>query len=1284
MKLKNILLPLMALAIGSNVFGANGDIGGLNIRTSSTGTAPFTIPAPGANTVLKFSGGTSIPTAGFIGNASIDPNAGIMLSKLAQNPLDRSLHIGTQPLSSISNAGTLAGLNSVNGSLIDNGSITGADIAGATISLDKLIFPNDPNVWLNGNGTFSVPPGSGSGATNISIVAGPSSVSVNSDTGTDGSILAADSVNAGLLLPSEKAKLANLSGVNTGDQTSVTGNAGTVTTINGKIIAGSNVTISGNGTNADPYAINSSGSGGGGSGDVTGPAGGVVDNQLTAFNGTTGKIVKGSTVTGIAKLTSGVPSAAVAGTDYVIPSGTVANATNADTVTTNANLTGDITSVGNATAIAPGVIVNADISPSAAIAVTKLDSAVATDAEVASAYVPKTTTVNGQALSGNINITIPTPVYLGQITSLGQNIPAPGTANRYYTTQVVGTLTDPDAAGVSVTIGGRLIDNGSQWLAESGQAVPVSIYVDSDLGNDGADGLSDLTAKKTLASAIPLVGSGGRLRVRRGSRFFEDVKNMANNTTIEAYGSGNRPIFDGSRPIPAGNWTPHGSVANVWVANVTLPQATVYNPPGNQWGIMLWDERTNTTNVTARLNYYTSGADIAANIAYVGANPGTFTAHLVGSTNKDARAAVGTQYTFYVNTADSTNPGSNNRPIYYVDMTQHFVMSPGCYVYDMVFQRAGNKDMIGIQYGAGLPGPGGFSRVDILEPSCHAFVAGGMEFRDCLAVGGRWSISYNGAGFHNYRDTLNYGTSKGCQFFNCRAEKFTTGFYTHGSGGSAAEHYSFDVRNCVAVDCTVAVSSGSVTTTITVDRMKAVNCGSFLSTDSGSSPAFISNSSFISNLTGNAGWLTTIGAGPITATNCTAVLRSASGGVNRPFVNSHASNKSTLTLNKCSIYGGIPGATSQNQNFDVSLVDCIYYSTSGTNENVIPWSGTVTATNSYLRIGTTTIDALRTANPGIDSSCFGPWIVQPYSKTIVEADLNNTVGTRTATYGGSGDVLTLSNVDTITPVRGIRVVDAYGSGLHYDGRIVAILTTGGSGTIQVDPAPTGAFSSKTVKYKSFNKQIWPITDDICPIAQNGLSFSTTNVWRYTIGQSIRISNIRSNRTPFGIRKITAISGNIVTIDRACRWYVGDNGSVGYAPITGGTGVVLPTVSVAFDQYINRAGTTGTVTKVEGGTANLSESSSTANFNGSGTLDNFNTYGADGASVVRGQVRNDEGFVNAGIPLTPGDTLTLQADCYIPGLDVSWITEPRMTGRLEPVNGSDITRLRIGAETALLP
>lgn len=73
--------------------------------------------------------------------------------------------------------------------------------------------------------------------------------------------------------------------------------------------------------------------------------------------------------------------------------GTAAGLT-AGTVTTNANLTGDVTSVGNATSIAAGVIVNADVNASAAIALSKLAATTASRALVsdASGFITAATT----------------------------------------------------------------------------------------------------------------------------------------------------------------------------------------------------------------------------------------------------------------------------------------------------------------------------------------------------------------------------------------------------------------------------------------------------------------------------------------------------------------------------------------------------------------------------------------------------------------------------------------------------------------------------------------------------------------------------------------------------------------------------------------------------------------------------------------------------------------------------------------------------------------------------
>ncbi|MEY4338114.1 MAG: hypothetical protein RL680_1009 [Actinomycetota bacterium] len=57
-----------------------------------------------------------------------------------------------------------------------------------------------------------------------------------------------------------------------------------------------------------------------GSGDVSGPASSV-DSELALFNSTTGKLIKRASLTGLVKATSGVASAATAGTDYVAPAG---------------------------------------------------------------------------------------------------------------------------------------------------------------------------------------------------------------------------------------------------------------------------------------------------------------------------------------------------------------------------------------------------------------------------------------------------------------------------------------------------------------------------------------------------------------------------------------------------------------------------------------------------------------------------------------------------------------------------------------------------------------------------------------------------------------------------------------------------------------------------------------------------------------------------------------------------------------------------------------------------
>lgn len=64
-----------------------------------------------------------------------------------------------------------------------------------------------------------------------------------------------------------------------------------------------------------PYRTGNKGTDGAGTGDVVGPASSV-DSEIALFNSTTGKLIKRASISGLAKLTSGVLSAAASGTDY--------------------------------------------------------------------------------------------------------------------------------------------------------------------------------------------------------------------------------------------------------------------------------------------------------------------------------------------------------------------------------------------------------------------------------------------------------------------------------------------------------------------------------------------------------------------------------------------------------------------------------------------------------------------------------------------------------------------------------------------------------------------------------------------------------------------------------------------------------------------------------------------------------------------------------------------------------------------------------------------------------
>ena len=98
---------------------------------------------------------------------------------------------------------------------------------------------------------------------------------------------------------------------------------------------------------------------------------------------------------------------------------------NAGTVTTNANLTGDVTSVGNATVIAAGVVTNADINAAAGIAKTKLAALGIVDADVSAISESKVTNLTTDLAAKQANLTLTTTGTSGAATLVGATLNVP-------------------------------------------------------------------------------------------------------------------------------------------------------------------------------------------------------------------------------------------------------------------------------------------------------------------------------------------------------------------------------------------------------------------------------------------------------------------------------------------------------------------------------------------------------------------------------------------------------------------------------------------------------------------------------------------------------------------------------------------------------------------------------------------------------------------------------------------------------------------------------------------
>jgi len=223
----------------------------------------------------------------------------------------------------------------------------------------------------------------------------------------------------------------------------------------------------------------------------------IVDTKLATIS-TAGKVSNSATTATSANTASAIIARDASG-NFTAGTITANLSGNASTVTTNANLTGDVTSVGNATSIAAGVIVNADVNASAAIAGTKISP------DFGSQNVTTTGTVTGASLSPTSSTVPSNGVYL------------------------------PAANNVAISTGG----SGRLFVDSSGRvgvgAAPATIF---DTTESAAGAYSSWTIRNTATNGyaqqqflIGANGASGQAAINYAPGIFFAIGPTANDTT---------------------------------------------------------------------------------------------------------------------------------------------------------------------------------------------------------------------------------------------------------------------------------------------------------------------------------------------------------------------------------------------------------------------------------------------------------------------------------------------------------------------------------------------------------------------------------------------------------------------------------------------------------------------------------------------------------------------------------------------------------------------------------
>ncbi|MBI1179095.1 MAG: hypothetical protein GC201_00955 [Alphaproteobacteria bacterium] len=306
-------------------------------------------------------------------------------------------------------------------------------------------------------------------------------------------------------------------------------------------------------------------------------------------------------------------------------------------------------------------------------------------------------------------------------------------------------------------------------------------FVDKVTGSDSTnDGATPLTPYATIDKAVAETVDGDIIALRGGQEHFATIPAAALARSFVPYGYATvLPTIDSRRDLSGATWTAVAGTDNCWQTTVVGRDTTWNNgTSSDSWSYRLWF----AGNV--RGDWKVGGANIAANIDNVDAEPGSYTVYQNGSTVQDPRSDTNaTTYVWVVHMPDGSDP--NGQDVRISDQQQAWRFADGV-SRDIRLIGGSRKDFAGSNgYVTDFPVFDGAERIDFSQ---HGHVGPCTVRRTYYAKGwpqpgtvpGDQYGRCEGGALNLYSGTDH--TDRDVEIDTVDLHNCTSGLYGHGSG----------------------------------------------------------------------------------------------------------------------------------------------------------------------------------------------------------------------------------------------------------------------------------------------------------------------------------------------------------------------------------------------------------------------------------------------------------------------------------------------------------------------